>query len=260
MFGRRNKQDAEVATEVTDADVDAFVDDLDPEERAREDAELARLLAEAEGEQTPRPLRPEGPWDSEDAPPAERVDLGALRVAIPPDVELRLELNPEGQVMAVTLVHADSSAQLNVFAAPRTEGIWDEVRQEIADALNSGGGRASDGEGVLGTELRAVVPNEVPGQGVVQAPARFVGVDGPRWFLRALLTGPAATEDAAARPLFEAIRGVVVVRGSDPMPARDPLVLTLPEEAQQANEEAQAQEGSASLALPERGPEITEVY
>lgn len=255
MFGRRNKQ-----AEVTDADVEGFVDDLDPEERAREDAELLRELGEDQPAPTGPPGRPQGPWDSEDAPPAERVDLGALQVAIPPDVELRLELNPEGQVMAVTLVHGQSSAQLNVFAAPRSEGIWAEVRQEIADALNSGGGRASEAEGALGTELRAVVPNEVPGQGVVQAPARFVGVDGPRWFLRALLTGPAATEDGAARPLIEAVRNVVVVRGTDPMPAREPLVLTLPEEAQQAGQPPAEEPGSPGLALPERGPEITEVY
>jgi hypothetical protein len=162
--------------------------------------------------------------------------------------------------MAVTLVHGDSTAQLCVVAAPRSEGIWAEVRQEIADALNSGGGRASEEEGVFGTELRAQVPNEVPGQGVVQAPARFVGVDGPRWFLRALLTGPAATEDGAARPLLEAVRGVVVVRGTDPMPAREPLVLTLPAEAQQAAPPPAEEPGAPRIALPERGPEITEVY
>ena len=257
MFGRRNKQ----AAEVTDADVDNFVDDHDPQDRALEDAELQRQLELAEALDRQAVPSPQGPWDSQDAPERERVDLGALRVAIPPDVELRLELNPEGLVMAVTLVHGESTAQLNVFAAPRTEGIWGEVRQEIADALNGGGGRATEGEGVFGPELRAVVPNEVPGQGVVTAPARFIGVDGPRWFLRALLTGPAATEDAAARTLLDAVRDVVVVRGDEPMPAREPLVLSLPAEAQQAVETASEDEDAErSLTLPERGPEITEVY
>jgi hypothetical protein len=254
MFGRRKKD-----VEITDEDVDGFVDDLTPEERAMEDAELAKELEDSLGR--PEVSRPRGPWDVADAPEAERLDLGALRVAVPPDVEVRLELSPEGQVMAVTIVHADSTAQLNVFAAPRSEGIWAEVRQEIADALNGSGGRATEGEGAFGTELRAVVPQEVPGQGVVHAPARFVGVDGPRWFLRALLTGPAATEDAAARPLVDVIREVVVVRGTDPMPPREPLPLTLPPEAQQAAppEESEGEGERPGLSLPERGPEITEV-
>jgi hypothetical protein len=252
MFGRRKKD-----VEITDEDVDGFVDDLTPEERAQEDAELAKELEDSLGR--PEVSRPQGPWDVADAPERERLDLGALRLAVPPDVEVRLELSPEGQVMAVTVVHADSTAQLNVFAAPRSEGIWDEVRQEIAEALNGSGGRASEGQGAFGTELRAVVPQEVPGQGVVHAPARFVGIDGPRWFLRALLTGPAATEDAAARPLVDVIRDVVVVRGADPMPAREPLVLSLPPEAQQAAQ-PEGEEGGPGLTLPERGPEITEVY
>jgi hypothetical protein len=251
MFGRRKKND-----EVTDLDGEEFVDDLSPEERAQEDAELERELDEEQGRaEVPHP---QGPWDVADAPERERIDLGALHVAVPPDVELRLELTPEGQVMAATLVHGDSAAQINVFAAPRSEGIWAEVRQEIADALNGGGGRASEGHGAFGPELRAVVPQEVPGQGVVHAPARFIGVDGPRWFLRALLTGPAATEDAAARPLVEALRDVVVVRGADPMPAREPLVITLPPEAQQAAP-ADLEPQQPGLSLPERGPEITEV-
>ena len=251
MFGRRKKN-----LELTEEDVDRFVDDLTPEERAQEVAELARELDETIGR--PEVARPQGPWDVDDAPEAERIDLGALQVRVPQDVELRLELSPEGQVMAATLVHAESTAQLNVFAAPRSEGIWAEVRQEIAEALNGSGGRATEGHGALGPELRAVVPQEVPGQGVVHAPARFVGVDGPRWFLRALLTGPAATEDAAARPLLEVIREVVVVRGADPMPAREPLPLTLPPEAQQAAApEPEAER--PGISLPERGPEITEV-
>jgi hypothetical protein len=252
MFGRRKKN-----VELTDEDVDGFVDDLTPEERAAEDAELARELDETVGR--PEVPRPQGPWDVADAPERERLDLGALQIAVPSDVELRLELSPEGQVMAATIVHGESTAQLNVFAAPRSEGIWAEVRQEIAEALNGSGGRASEGQGAFGTELRAVVPQEVPGQGVVHAPARFVGVDGPRWFLRALLTGPAATEDAAARPLFDAMRDVVVVRGEDPMPAREPLPLTLPPEAQQAAPQ-EGEADQAGLTLPERGPEITEVY
>ena len=253
-FGRRKKDD-----QLPEVDVESFVDDLDPEDRAYEDAELLRELELAELEAKRAGIaRPQGPWDVADAPELEnpRLDLGALKVAVLPDVDVRLEVSPEGEVVAATLVHGESSLQLNAFAAPKTEGIWADVRTEIAQALNEAGGRANEGEGAFGTELRAAVPTEVPGQGVQLAPARFVGVDGPRWFLRGLLTGPAATEDAAAAPLITAMRQVAVDRGTDPMTVREALPLVLPADAVQATEEAAAEAG---LQLPERGPEITEI-
>jgi hypothetical protein len=166
--------------------------------------------------------------------------------------------------------------QVSAFAAPRRAGIWDEVRSEIAEQLGAGGGRAVDADGPFGTELHAAVPTEVPGQGRLLAPARFVGVDGPRWFVRALLTGPAAIDGAASAPLLQALRSVVVVRGTEAMAVRDPLPLRLPKNAvaaaaaaqesaqqqEQGQEPVQEQEPAPeqpSLAPPERGPEIAEL-
>jgi hypothetical protein len=271
LFGRRSRGIEVEYDEITDEDVDNFVDDLDPAQRAAEDALLLRELdEEPEGDVTPEGQdgaelaevgRPEGPWDFVDAPPIEpeRLDLGSLHVPVLPDTDVRLEVNPEGEVVAATLVHGESALQLNAFAAPRRAGIWQEVRVEIRDALNGGGGgQASEVEGVFGTELRASVPAEVPGQGVVLSPARFLGVDGPRWFLRGLVTGPAAHDDAAFAPLVEAFRQVAVDRGDEAMVVREPLPLKLPADAVQAAEEAAAEQGQ-TLAMPERGPEITEI-
>ena len=249
-FGRK-KISAEV-------DIDSFEDDLDEQDRALEDAELQAELDRTEREERLAQLSTtRGPWDLADAPEVEvpRLDLGGLQVTIVADTDIRVEVSPEGEVVAATIVHGESSLQLNAFAAPRSEGIWLEVLGEIRDSLNSGGGQAQQGEGPLGPELRAAVPTEVPGQGVVLAPARFVGVDGPRWFLRGLVTGPGATDDAAALPLLEAMRQVVVVRGDDPMAVRDPLPLALPAEALQAAQESAEEQG---LEMPVRGPEITE--
>jgi hypothetical protein len=61
-------------------------------------------------------------------------------------------------------------------------------------------------------------------------PVRFVGIDGPRWFLRAMFVGPAALDESAAEPFEQALRQVIVVRGSDPLPAREPIPLRLPKE------------------------------
>jgi hypothetical protein len=59
-------------------------------------------------------------------------------------------------------------------------------------------------------------------------PVRFIGVDGPRWFLRALIAGPVATDEPGAAVFEQALRGIVVVRGTDPLPVREPVPLTLP--------------------------------
>lgn len=263
---RRRKQEA------APQEVDGFVDDLDDQDREYEDA---LLLAELEQQESEReraaraPQRPQGPWDVADAPDDElpRLDLGGLLVPVPPDTQVRVDMGPEGEVVAATLVQGDAAVQVSVFAAPRSEGIWGEVLDEIAESLLGGGGTAEHVDGPLGRELRATVPTQVAGQGVAFAPARFAGVDGPRWFLRALFTGPAATDAVAAEPLEQAVRGVVVVRGSDPMAVRDPLPLRLPDEVQReadaaraaAQDEAAAQDGApAALLPPERGPEITE--
>ncbi len=214
---------------------------------------------EAEDEVPAVPPRPQGPWDVEDVPDddVQRLDLGGLRVPVPPGTEVRVDVNPEGQVVAATLVHQGSSMQVSAFAAPKRSGIWDEVRAEIAASLTGTGGRAQDVEGPYGVELFAAVP----AQGGGAVPARFVGVDGPRWFLRALLTGPAAQDRAVAAPLEQALASIVVVRGSEARAVRDALPLHLPREvAEQAAAAAAADtEPAPDLALPERGPEITEV-
>jgi hypothetical protein len=232
--------------------------------RRRKNQEVAE--AAEEPVETPEPApepelaRPQGPWDEADAPQDEvnRIDLGGLRVPVPPDTEVRVDVSPEGEVVAATLVRGTTAMQVNAFAAPRRTGIWGEVRDEIATALRDGGGQAQDADGPYGTELHAQVPAEAPGGGIGLAPARFLGVDGPRWFLRALITGPGATDPSLAEPLLAALKDVVVVRGGEAMAVRDPLPLRLPKEVTAAAEASAAQE-AAPLPPPERGPEITEI-
>ena len=93
---------------------------------------------------------------------------------------------------------------------------------------------------------------------------RFVGVDGPRWFLRGLFTGPAAGGGEPPSLLEEVFRDVVVVRGEHPVPPREILELRLPPEARQALEEQAAAEAAEENRFApdlnpfERGPEFTE--
>jgi hypothetical protein len=196
-----------------------------------------------------------GPWDSKEVPAGDetpRVDLGGLAVPLVDGIELRVEVADEA-VVAAALVDGPSQLVVNAFAAPKTEGLWADVRREIAESLRSTGGTGEEGQGAFGAELRARIPDESGGS---QA-ARFIGVDGPRWFLRGLLTGPAATDTLQARRLEEVFRGIVVVRGADAMAPRDPVTLHLPREAIEQMTEPDPED--RVLELTERGPEITEI-
>lgn len=206
-------------------------------------------------------VRGDGPWDVSEVEGRDgRVDLGALWLRGVQGMELRLELDQQTQqVNAATAVIGDSALQLQAFAAPRSTGLWDDIRTEIASAVEAQGGTVEEHVGGLGTELRTRMPSAGPDGRTVFAPATFVGVDGPRWFLRGVLSGRAAIDEAAAGPLLEVLRAAVVVRGADPMAPRELLPLALPTDASAAPAEDTDEDTSSSLDPFERGPEITEV-
>ncbi|HET9517290.1 MAG TPA: DUF3710 domain-containing protein [Actinoplanes sp.] len=188
-------------------------------------AQDAGSSGEAAAPQVPQvPQR--GPYDIAQAPPGvQRLDLGALQIPALDGVEVRVQADPDGAVQQVVLVHGDSALQLGVFAAPRTEGIWAEVREEIQAAMQSDGVSPEEIEGEYGVELRARV--DTP-QGPAQV--RFVGIDGPRWMVRALFQGAAAADPAQAGVLGECLAGLVVDRGNEARPVREALPLRLPKE------------------------------
>jgi len=238
----------------------------------------------------PRPaVRRGGPFDRSEVKGLEgRLDLGALWLTGVPGMELRLEVEEESQnVVGVTAVLGESAVQLQAFAAPRSEGIWEDISTEIAASITSQGGTSDKTPGPLGTELRAQMPSRSPDGRTVFSPVRFVGVDGPRWFLRGVLSGPAAIDEGAASTLLDVVRGTVVVRGDEAMAPRELLPLHLPAqqdpegtggpdgaagtgsgENAQNDQNNQHTPGNADHGVPslddlkpfERGPEITEIH
>jgi len=194
-----------------------------------------------------------GPWDAGDAPADDiaRLDLGSLQVPVYEDMEVRVEVGEDSQVVAATLMYDDGALQVSAFAASRREGLWSEVRAEIAASVKEAGGATEEAAGRFGTELHAQIPSEPSGL----QPARFLGVDGQRWFLRGVITGPAATDPTPAARLEDAFGHMVVVRGGEAMAPRDALPLRLPKEALEA-----AGTANAGLEPFERGPEITEIH
>ncbi|MGN6125721.1 MAG: DUF3710 domain-containing protein [Humibacter sp.] len=172
----------------------------------------------------------EGPFDDSEANPVRPyIDLGGVKVLPRDGLQLRLEVEEEtGRVVAVGLDLAGSTLQVQPFAAPRTSGLWHEIRAQIADQIQHQGGRTSERDGVFGPELVAEIPIAQPGVPGETRIARFIGVDGPRWFLRGVIAGDAAIDPAAAEEIDDLFRSVVVVRGNQPMPPRDLIPLRMP--------------------------------
>lgn len=204
--------------------------------------------------------RSKGPWDIDEVDDRDGyVDLGALLIAPTEGLQLRLEVEEATQrVVAVTMDLSGSSLQLQAFAAPRSEGLWEEIREQISQSVASQGGESEEIEGAFGTELIAKLPAEATDGSRGFRAARFMGVDGPRWFLRGVLGGAAALERDAAAPLEDLFRQVVVVRGGNPMPPRELLQLRLPKDATSAAQPP-APQGGPGVQRPERGPEITQI-
>jgi len=198
-----------------------------------------------------------GPFDITEVPNrGKRLDLGSIWLPARRGLTVRLDVDKATrQPVAVAVSHDASTLRLQAFAAPRSSSLWDQVRQELIASTQESGGQAEEVEGQFGTELAANMPSGSGKKG--KQKLRFLGADGPRWFLRGRLSGPAATDEAAARPLREVFSQVVVVRGSEARPPRDLLRLHPPGQGPASPEESE--QGEAGEQVFRRGPEITEV-
>jgi uncharacterized protein DUF3710 len=200
-----------------------------------------------------------GPFDAEE-PAAGTVegglDFGSLRVPIPARAQLQVEHSSGELLRAVHVLMPSGRVSLSALAAPRSTPLWRELSQEIADSLARDGARVRSEWGEWGREVQA----ESNG-----ALSRFIGVDGPRWMLYGVATGPADGAGELAEALREMIRGTVVTRGLDPLPVKTVLPLRLPEHLEERVEQARQQSRepaqissvppeSPALAAPPRAP------
>ncbi|GAA1213723.1 DUF3710 domain-containing protein [Rhodoglobus aureus] len=171
----------------------------------------------------------EGPLDESEANAVRPyVDLGGVKILPRQELHLRLEVEEASKrVVAVGLDYSGSTLQIQPFAAPRSSGLWHEIRQQIIEQVHTQGGTTKVSEGPFGPEVFAEIP--VAGaKSDEKRMARFVGVDGPRWFLRGVIAGEALTDADAATKIEDLFRSIVVVRGNTPMPPRDLIPLHMP--------------------------------
>src|SRR4029453_3452492 len=235
----------EVDDEATEAESETSSEDLEGE-----DLENADLTALDELE-----WRSSGPYDItevdsiESAEESPKIDLGSLILTAVPGSELRLQVAEEtGEIVSAMLVVQtiseppagatqpqqtySSALELGAYAAPRSGGLWAELRDEISRSATEAGGTASLGEGPFGVELRRLIPVTTPDGEEGYQPSRMWVAEGPRWLLRGIVYGQAAIEDEADSPVvadvLAAFRQVIVRRGDEAMAPGDLLPLTMP--------------------------------
>jgi hypothetical protein len=228
-----------------DDDVEAGADDLDSAEvdaelREEEEDEAAEEAAYEDAEVVD--WRADGPFDSEEvelgADEVTRIDLGSLIITPWEGLGLQLQVNEASQaVQAVTAVWKNSGLEVVLFAAPASGGLAEELREDVVEEAEQGGGSATIADGPFGAEVRRVLPQEGPGGEQLFHVSRIWFAEGPRWLLRATLLGEAALGDADAplvAPFIEFFRNLVVRRGAKPMVPGELIPMSLPQGAGEA--------------------------
>ena len=246
LFGfgkKRAKRQAEEAVEDQEdqsKELDESKDAEEPTEKSDQTSQADRDEAEQSGK---------GPWDSLDseAPDTdEYLDIGALMLPFLKGSELRLKANSQtGDVLGATITYGSSSLELEPFAAPKSLGLWDEVRADLLKANPS----CKEVDGVFGKEL--TLPVKVKGKNLL---TRVVGVDGPRWMLRGIFSGPAAKGGKEKDVLDGYLADLVVVRGDEPLAPRDLVPMHAPITPNQRRGEAEDSESKddESAQIPGR--------
>ena len=164
-----------------------------------------------------------------------RVDLGSIVLSPAPNTELRLQVDEDSQqVVSAMMIRSDSALEVGAFAAPRSGGLWAEIRDELVQGAHDAGGSADLVAGPFGVELRRLLPIRTPDGQEGYQPSRMWVAEGPRWMLRGIIYGQAALQtdlDGPVGEFLEAFRTIVVRRGDEAMAPGDLLPLSLPENA-----------------------------
>lgn len=169
-----------------------------------------------------------GPFDESEHPErGDLLDAGSLWIPAVQGYQIQFSIDQRrGKVFGIVYTKDNAALQLQVFAAPRSRGLWKEVLGDMRTSIANQGGSSKDAEGPYGPELQSMVP--VP-QLQAQQPHRFVGIDGPRWLLRATFYGLAGVNrDISDQMISDIVEKIVVVRGQTPHPPRELLDLAMP--------------------------------
>jgi len=168
----------------------------------------------------------QGPYDKSDLEaPQELVDFGCIAFVPNPLVGVRAEVEEGTQrIVAISFDYKDSTLQVQAFATPKGNSMWEDVLEDIATSLKNQDISMERHAGPFGLELYAEIPTGINKTKSV----RMFGVDGQRWLLRGTVSGAAISELDSKAELENIFRGIVVDRGEVPLPPRELLPLNLP--------------------------------
>ena len=228
MFGRGRRRTGATGT---DSAADAAPAEAPDQDQDR-DPDQGRPGLPAAGDQDPIWTRP-GPRDASEVDTSTGfVDLGSLRLPAIPGMQLRTQLAKDGRtVLRALVVLGSSGVQVSLAAAPRSGGVWDELREQIRAGMEADGATVRDVRGRYGDELLADLLVSLPDGGRATSRMRVIGREGPRWFARIDVLGPAAQSEEAGRAVEQVIDRMVVVRDDAPRARLDLLPLHVPEGA-----------------------------
>lgn len=182
-----------------------------------------------------KPERPHGPWDvseldeSKPAHTAARLDLGGLRIRPAAGMKVQMQVDQaSGKATSVLLVADAAAVQLMVIAAAKSKPLWPQTKRALQSDADRKKGTAQDGKGPWGPVLRMAIPTTTSdGKQGIQ-PSVVLGIDGPRWMLRATMIGRAATDQTVMNQMMGIVQDTIVVRGDEPMAPGEVIALTPP--------------------------------
>ncbi|KAA8820022.1 DUF3710 domain-containing protein [Bifidobacterium vespertilionis] len=245
-FGKKKHKDEDVA-EPEDKAAETAVEASDDAEEAQPGVFAGR------GDTT-------GPWDVDDENIPdydEYLDIGSLFLPMIPmqyeNAALRLKADrASNAVVGAVITVGNSSLELEAYAAPKTMGLWDDVRADLLEANKE----AQEIDGTFGKEL--LLPVHLQNGTVL---TRIVGVDGPRWMLRGIFAGKAAVDGEEQKDVLdEYFTKIVVARGEEPLAPRDMIPMhppITPAQRRAMAEQAEAGEngeGAAEIPGQPKGP------
>lgn len=184
----------------------------------------------ASGEQDGEWAGEPGPRDFDEVDTSEGyVDLGSLLVPVIHGMQLQAKVAPDGRtVQQVIIVAGTSGLQVTVAAAPKSGGVWEEVRSDIRADLERHKASVGERRTRYGTELEARYPVTMPDGSQAVTPMRIIGREGPRWFARIDMLGRATADEQEGRRLERVIDRLVIHRDERPRPRLELLPLHVP--------------------------------